>query len=300
MQPPSGTQHLIAASGYRAVVTQAGATLRALSHDDRDLVDGFDEGELPTGARGQLLMPWPNRLRDGAYELDGAQHQLPLSEPGRRNAIHGLVRWSAWTVAEQRESTVTLGCRLMAQPGYPWTLDLEATYRLGPDGLTVTQAATNLANTPAPYAQGAHPYLTLGRRLDELELHLPAGSRLLVDDRKLPVGDEPLAGTERDFGRPRVVGSTVLDDAVSELGYADGRVTVRLRDPASGRSVELWADERHRWLQVYSGEETPETARRSLAVEPMTAPPDAFRTGRDLTLLAPGERYAAEWGIRAG
>ena len=45
-------------------------------------------------------MPWPNRLEDGAYEFDGRTHQLPLTEPERRNAIHGLVREEAWTVAD--------------------------------------------------------------------------------------------------------------------------------------------------------------------------------------------------------
>ena len=50
----------------------------------------------------------------------------------------------------------------MAQTGYPWTLDLHVLYDLSADGLTVTQTATNLAADAAPYAQGAHPYLSVG------------------------------------------------------------------------------------------------------------------------------------------
>jgi galactose mutarotase-like enzyme len=51
----------------------------------------------PTSARGQLLLPWPNRLHTGRYCWDGAAYQVPLNEPDQRNAIHGLTRWRSWT-----------------------------------------------------------------------------------------------------------------------------------------------------------------------------------------------------------
>ncbi|MEZ5095365.1 MAG: aldose epimerase [Nocardioides sp.] len=221
-----------------------------------------------------------------------------MSEPARRNASHGLVRWTAWSVGGRTSSTVALTCRLMAQSGYPWRLDLAARYEVGPEGLVVTQSAVNQSSTAAPYAQGAHPYLTLGVPVDELELTLPAASRLLTDERLLPVGREQVAGTAYDFARPRLVGDTVFDDALTDLTYEDGRVRVLLRDPARDLGVELWADDRCRWLQVFSGEHTPRV-RQALAVEPMTAPPDAFRSGTDLVVLEPGARFAAQWGIRA-
>ena len=97
----------------------------------------------------------------------------------------------------------------------------------------------------------------------------------------------------------------MLDDAFTDLARDDdGAATVELRDPADGRGVALWVDGRHRWLQVFSADERlPAAARRSLAVEPMTAPPDAFRSGDDLITLAPsgeaGDELSASWGIRA-
>ncbi|HEY0646126.1 MAG TPA: aldose epimerase, partial [Nocardioides sp.] len=94
---PSGDQYDIAAAGYSAVVTESGAALRCLSHDGRDLVHGFAETEMSGGDRGQLLMPWPNRIRDGRYSFGGRDLQLGLSDPARGNASHGLARWAAWT-----------------------------------------------------------------------------------------------------------------------------------------------------------------------------------------------------------
>ena len=72
------------------------------------------------------------------------------------------MRWVPWTVEEMTAHSVSLVCRLMSQPGYPWTVDLHTLYDLSADGLTVTVTATNVSSSPAPYAVGAHPYLTAG------------------------------------------------------------------------------------------------------------------------------------------
>ena len=232
---PSGEQYEISGSGYRAVVTECGAGLRLLEHDGRPLVDGYDESAMATGGRGQLLVPWPNRIRDGQYAVGDRQLQLPLSEPGRHNASHGLVRWVAWSLEEHTGRSVALRYRLMAQSGYPWTLDLHVVYDLSADGLTVMQSATNLAADPAPYAQGAHPYLTVGPGpCDGWELTLPAATRSLSDpDRKLPTGREPVDGTAFDFRVARPLRQTVLDHAFTDLGAGPGRPRDR-RAPRPG------------------------------------------------------------------
>ncbi len=231
-------------------------------------------------------------------------HRLALTEPSRHNASHGLARWAAWTLEEHTANSVSLGYRLMAQTGYPWTIDLHVLYDLSADGLTVTQTATNMAGSPAPYAQGAHPYLVAGEGpVDGWELTLPAATRLLVDDRLLAAGRETVDGTAYDFRVARPVAATVLDHAFTDLERDSGGVaTVTLRDPVTGHGTELWVDGRHRWLQVYTADDTA-TPRRSLAVEPMTAPADAFRSGDDLATLTaqgePGHELSASWGIRA-
>ena len=229
---PTGEQFTIADSGYVAVITQGGATLRALEFEGRPLVDGFGIDEMPTGGRGQLLMPWVNRIGDGHYEFEGHAYQLPLSEPALHNASHGLVRWAAWSLVEQAAASVSLSYRLMAQSGYPWTLDLVVTYVVGADGLKVTQSAMNLASTPAPYASGAHPYLTLGVQVDSLELTLPAEKRLTTDERKLPTGLVDVTGTEFDFREPRVIGETQWDHAVTSLTPKRQPRTPLLGEPA--------------------------------------------------------------------
>src|SRR4051794_8953300 len=305
MVAPSGDQFEIAAGGYRAVVTEGGATLRVLEHGDRALLHGFDDGEMSSAGRGQLLMPWPNRTRDGAYTFDGRDHQLGLTEPALGHAIHGLVRWAAWSPEEHAATSVSLSYRLMAQSGYPWSLDLHVVYDLSADGLTVTQTATNLSDRPAPYASGAHPYLSAGPApVDRWELTLPASRRLLADERQVPVGDEPVTDTAYDFRVARPLRDLRLDDGFGELERdGPGVATAAVRDPATGLGAALWVDRHHPWLMVFTADAGWDPPRQALAVEPMTAPPDAFRSGRDLLTLAPagqpGDEVSVSWGLRA-
>jgi len=302
MVSPSGEQFELRAAGYRAVVTETGATLRLLEYDGRPLVDAFADDELCSSGHGQLLMPWPGRIEDGRYSFGGLDLQLPITEPDRGHASHGLVRWVSWTVEEHTGHSVSLVYRLAAQPGYPWSLDLHVAYDLSADGLTVTQTATNLSGSPAPFAAGAHPYLTVGAGpIDTWELTLPASRRTLVDDRLLPDSSEGVDETDYDFRISRPIKDTVFNNAFDELERDEsGTAYVVLEGDRDG--LTLWVDEHVRWLQVYSADDRPDGARRAIAIGPMTAQANAFRTGDDLLTLAPagqpGEDVSVCWGIR--
>jgi aldose 1-epimerase len=61
--------------------------------------------------------------------------------------------------------------------------------------------------------------------------------------------------------------------------------------------VTLWVDESYVYLMLFTGDTRPDVNRRSLAVEPMTCPPNAFRTGDSLIRLEPNDSTTAAWGI---
>ena len=296
---PTGEQFEIAFGDQRAVVVEVGGGLRTYSAAGRDVLDGFDVDELSTSDRGHLLLPWPNRLQDGSYEFDGQRHQLALTKPEEHNAIHGLVRWSAWTAAERGPHRVVLEHVLRAQPGYPFTLALRLEYALSADGLEVRTTATNIGGDACPYGSGAHPYLTLGTEtVDQLVLRVPARTLLVSDEHGLPVGSKAVSATDFDFRRPRQIGSTRLDNAFTDLDRdGDGRARVELHDPGTGNAVTLWVDGAYPYLMVFTGDPLPDVNRRSLAVEPMTCPPNALRTGESLIRLEPGESTTSVWGI---
>jgi aldose 1-epimerase len=298
----SGEQFEIAFGDQRVTAVEIGGGLRSYSAGGRELLDGYSPDEPVPSGRGQLLMPWPNRLESGAYEFDGRSHQLPLTEPERRNAIHGLVRSEAWTAAAREPHRVVLEHVLQPRPGYPFTLSLSVEYALSEGGLRVQTTATNVGPEACPFGSGQHPYLTLGTSVvDSLVLRAPGCTVLIADERGIPRGREPVDGTAYDFRRPREIGETTLDDAFTDLERGeDGCARVELRDPTSRAGVTLWLDESYRYLQLFTGDPLPDVQRRSLAVEPMTCPANAFRTGEDLVRLEPGASYVSVWGIVPG
>jgi len=237
MTASTGEQIEIAAGDQQAVVVEVGGGLRSYSAGGRELVDGYGAYEMSSSGRGQALIPWPNRLQDGSYEFNGRHHQLPLNEPEHRNAIHGLVRWAAWTASEREPHRAVMEHVLYPQPGYPFSLALSMEYALSHSGLRVRTTATNIGTDPCPYGSGAHPYLTLGTAtVDRLMLRVPGRTVLRSDERGLPIGTEAVQDTEYDFRQPRRIGSTKLDHAFTDLERdEDARSEGQSRHDASTR-----------------------------------------------------------------
>jgi len=296
---PSGEQFEIVLGDQRAVVVEVGGGLRSYAIAGRDLIDGYDAGEMSTSGRGQVLIPWPNRVQAGSYEFGGRSHQLALDEPSAGNAIHGLVRWAVWRIAEREGNRVVVAHTLHPQPGYPFALELSIEYTLSDRGLQARTTATNAGTDPCPFGSGAHPYLTLGTGpVDSVQLHVPARTVLHSDEHGIPAGSGAVDGTEYDFSRPRPIGATKLDTAFTDLERdEDGIARVELRRSDGGSGVTLWVGERYSYLMLYTGDDRPDVNRRSLAVEPMTCPPNAFRSGDDLIVLEPGDSFQGSWGI---
>ena len=295
--PPTGEQYEIISGPHRAVVTEVGATLRSFYVESQDVVRGFGVDDMSRAGRGQHLIPWPNRIRDGRYVFNGVTQQLGLTEPARNNASHGLVRYVPWVLVDKKVDSVTSRVRIHPQPGWPSTLEAMITHQVSADGLTVTVEATNIGADELPFGYGAHPYLTVGEStVDDVSLSVPAGAYLEVDDRLLPTKISPVDGTIYDLRPGPVLGSTSLDTAMTDLVRdPDGRWRVKV--VLGERYAELWGDEAMKWTQIFTGGPNRDW---SIAVEPMTCGPDAFNAGPthgDQKVLAPGETFVGQWGI---
>lgn len=300
---PTGEQWRLSRGRQQLVVTEVGATLRSYRVEGRDVVDGFGPDQWSHGGRGQVLAPWPNRLGGGRYTFGGVTAQAALNEPDRGNAIHGLVRWLPWRLRTRTASSVVAQCLFHPAPGYPFMVDLSLEYRLDDHGLSVTTTATNVGTLTLPLGLGFHPYLTAGAdRIDTCTLTVPAALELALDAQGLPTGERRrVVHTADDWTTSRVIGASQLDSAFTGLHRDDdGRARCLLEDPSSGHGVELWMDERFSYVMCFTGDtlEDPSRRRRSMALEPMTCPPDALRSGADLIVLEPGQHWEGAWGLR--
>jgi len=303
MRAPTGEQFVLTRSTpsgeVRAIIAQVAASLRTLTVDGIDITQPYPEESTPTWGCGIVLVPWPNRVEDGKWTLDGKPQQLDITEPKLGNAIHGLLRNTGYTLASRTEDSVTLAATVWPQHGYPFQLDTTVTYQLTDTGLTVTHALRNDSADAAPAAIGTHPFFQIGDvPTKDLTLTLNAATRFPVDERLIPGDEVPVEG-RYDLRSGQKVGDLDLDDAYGEVTPVD-QVTATLTAP-DGRTVSLWQDENFPYVQVFTTDLFPKDGGLTLAVaiEPMTAPANAFNSGQSLRWIDPGETWTASWGIRS-
>ena len=222
---------------------------------------------------GTLVGRYGNRIRDGRFVLDGESHALGCNDGA--HALHGgLVgfgkRW--WTIAPlpaTADGSVALELSLVSEDGdesYPGRLDVKVRYTLTPDNeWRIDYRATTTRPTVLNLTH--HAYWNLageGSALDH-ELSLNASFYLPVDAGLIPTGSAEVDGTPFDFREPTRIAERIrcghaqlllargydhcfVLDRAGRPGLVDA---ARLRDPASGRVLEIATTEPG--LQFYSG-----------------------------------------------
>lgn len=275
-----------------AAVSASGAAVRELTVDGKPLLRTFAQGTHPPQATNIVLAPWPNRVADATFTFNGQRRELAVTEPELGHALHGFTPQRIFDFHGQQApgndgTDVTLRTVVGPEQGWPWRIEVTVNYALTDTGLQASMAAVNLGDEPAPCALGVHTYLNAqGAPLDECTLHHTIAQRQPLDERNIPAG-----AREPWPNNPIRMRGTWLDDA----GYdpASGQLrTARLVD-ADGTGVEMTATANMPWTQIFT------SPQRHLAVEPMTAPPNALATGEDLTVLEPGSHLTVGWSVRA-
>ncbi|WP_327148489.1 aldose 1-epimerase family protein [Nocardia sp. NBC_01329] len=294
---PTGRSIVLKTRSARAEIGTVAAVLRGLAVDGVAVTEPVPADATPSMGAGIVLAPWPNRVRDGIWILDGLPQQLDITEVTRSNAIHGLLRNTDYEIRQQSAGTVTLGTLIPPQHGWPFLLDTWVRYELHADGLSVTHGVVNHSERSAPYAVGAHPYFRIGATpIEDLVLTVAAETYFETDARMNPVAEHPVEGTRYDLRAGVPLAQLDLD---TPFGGVTPAAAARLTAP-DGATVELAGDAGWEYLQVFTPREFPRPDGKGVAValEPMTAPPDALNSGRGLRHLAPGQRWEGGWRIR--
>ena len=288
---------------YSGIIAARGAAVRMLRHGEWDLVVPFPAGgpgpDLPRRRRRALAQPDPD---GGMCTFHGVDYQLPVNEPRPGVRPARLPRLRHGMGSESRDEALERLCWAMgAVAGYPFGLQIAASYGLDGDGLHSRITAVNTGAEAAPYGVCPHPYLVAGPApLDAWTLEMPADCFFEVTpDRLLPVATRPVAGHDFDF---RAAPHRCRGDRpcfhrhgvrCQETGRSDRQGPRRNRSwHGMGSALP--------WLQVHTADKLPPAPDRlGLAVEPMTCPPDAFNSGQNLKRLEPGGSHEASWRIFA-
>jgi aldose 1-epimerase len=279
-----------------AVVSTTGGRVVSYAVAGVEILAGAENPER-FAYRGALLAPWPNRVAGGRWTWQGSELQLPINDPDAGAALHGLVYDEPWTVERSDDAAVTLGLELAPKPGYPFRLAMQVSYELADNGLACALTATNAGDAPAPVGLGVHPYVAAPDLVDELVVTIPADTLLATDASWQETGRRPVDEAGADFRAGRLLGSQELDAAFADVRHDSAGRTKASVDLPDGRTVVVWSGATCRWWLLYTGHTLPPADfRRSLAVEPMTCPPNAFNSG-EIDILEPGNALRLDWGF---
>lgn len=247
-----------------------------------ELIAGHSGPGGQDGSRSALLAPWPNRLYLGRWSWRDRDLELPLTKGDY--AIHGLVADTEFTIVTSSAESVTMAHDLAPSPGYPFSLRIQVRYTMVRDGMACALEAENTGSEPAPVGLGVHPYLA--GFVNDLQLSVPPVTRVDMDQTWHESGRRP-------WSHDGPIGDLVLDSAFTDLPSGFEIVVTR----TDGVSIAVWGGPTCRWLLVFTADTLgPADVRQSLAVEPMTCPPNALATG-EIDVLEPGGRLTLDWGF---
>lgn len=306
---PKTTIELSSPDGdYHARVDPNGARLMRLHHRGEPLIEDTTTSAAAVEVleASSILAPWPNRLDGGRFSWQGRDVQVPVNEPDRGNAIHGLIRRRPFTVTSHSAHEVELACEIDANE-WPGQLTVTVGFRLTDAGLEMSITATTDDDAAVPFAWGWHPYLRAGNAaLDECTLKLPAAYQLDLDGERLlptgttshpgepgwsmPVAEDAAADAAARADAAAVPLEGVWLDNLFRLADAGDR-TIYLRGP-SGSGVAMEAGPGVAWVQLFTALDYPGRG-RAIAIEPMSAPANALASGVDVAPVTRDRPYAA-------
>jgi aldose 1-epimerase len=228
-----------------------------------------------------LLHPWANRLAGFSYAAAGQEVSLGSNTPHLRTEEHGLpihgllAAYRGWAVQEVSDRTLVADLAFDADDellgAFPFPHRLTLAVQQTSASLSVTTTLTPTGDRPVPVAFGFHPFFTLpGVAREELVLRAPAMTRILLDERGIPTGE-----TEPCPERHRALRDERLDDHFTDLG-PEPCFTLA----GGGHEISVRFVEGYSHAQLF----TPPGDRPVVAIEPMTAPTNALRSGDGLRL----------------
>ncbi|RIY03339.1 galactose mutarotase [Aureimonas flava] len=319
------------AAGIEACILTYGATLQTLRVPDRDgrmddVVLGHDALDGYVATRdffGATIGRFANRIADGRFALDGERFQIPPNDGP--NALHGGgpegFDRHLWTIEETGGGDAPFVGLSRVSPdgecGFPGRLEVRVTYRLRAGEMEIAFEAST--DRPTVVNLTNHAFFNLGgtERVTGVLAHEIA----IEADRFLPVGEgaiprgepAPVEGTAFDFRVPRAIGERIRaeEEQIRQgRGYdhnwclrgasgTEPRLAATLRDPASGRVMELLTDQPG--VQFYSGNFLDGTAvgkhglsyrmGDAVCLEPQGFPDAPNRPDFPTARLDPGETY---------
>lgn len=258
--------------------------------------ESFRKIQADTSA-GVRLSPFPGRTRNAEWTWGGVKYKLDNNVSWAPHALHGLLHVKPWKLdsfsADSEQASLKLTRSWYGEHrGFPFPYRATTTFLFTKSSFSVISETENCGSTSMPYAEGWHPYFSLGKPIDELSLLLPPVKKTIVDQADIPTGSY---SPESRFNKGRLINDEFINDCFV-LENCGNMAVSELSDPKTLRKISVWqqsGEEQWNCLQVYTPPD-----RKSLAIEPMTAEPDVLNHHKGLIEIPVRGKIELRWGAQ--
>lgn len=223
----------------------------------------FKNPEMSIRGGNPILFPICGNLPEDAYTLNGKEFKLKQ---------HGFARNLPWEVVskltvDNASLKVVLKSNEETKAVYPFDFEVNFTYQLQGNTLTIVQEIKNLSSEAMPFSVGFHPYFIAPDK-SQLEFEIPSQEF-----------QEKGSDVNRPFDGSFDFNSDEIDVAFKKLSATSTSVT----DKARNLKVTLEYDEIFSTLVFWTLK-----GKDFYCLEPWSGPRNAMNTGENLTVLPPG------------
>ncbi len=280
---------------WRAQISPIGASLVSLWHGDIEIITSPYNEPLRALA-GSVMAPWPNRLEDGTWQLGDREFKAAINDTEGHNANHGLVFDKEFALVSQADSSLRLELNLFDEQAYPFSVLLSVTYLLQNTGLQVELESKNLSNEDVPVAFGMHPYFVLDQ---DSTLSIDAKTWITKNARNLPLSASTFEHSPLAKNAGQDICNLELDECFTDLRFNSNDVCVTtVTRPSLGIAIEVEQSRELSHLMLYRLQESSQPNRSLLAIEPQSAPANAFRNLESVASLAPAATLKANYRVK--
>lgn len=272
------------ASCYAKVDLILGGSIQELRLGNKTIISAENMPDYHTAFMSSILFPFANRIENGHYQFNDKNFKLDLSKVDNHNAIHGLVHDKTFQLIDQEISEIKASVTMSYDEdrpisGFPFKYKITLEYVLTENALELKVEIKNKDHYAFPFSLGWHPYFK-SNDLHNTLININSNKKILVNDKMIPIGEEMMVWNEL----LKIEGKT-FDDCF-ELNAN----VVELKTPEYHLEFRFSTEENY--LQLYTPND-----RKSIAIEPQTAPANSFNTKVGLQILQPNEQYQLSWKI---
>lgn len=274
-----------AGAALHAFYTRQGAGLFNIIEGYEDAVD-IKENLEQLGFRGLKLSPFSGRLQNSSYRFKNKNYTVNSFKLGD-HALHGFLYKVPFTITKTKVLPQSVYVEMeykykMEDSGYPFSYGCTVQYHLKKNNrLIITTKIKNTGKEKLPVTDGWHPYFTLGGKVDDLYLQIDCKKKVELSDALMPTGK---IIKNKEFLKPRKINELHLDDCFRVRSQKNKPVCT-LTNREAGLQLQIIPGKGYPYLQIYTPPD-----RTSIAIENMSAAPNAFNNKMGLTILKPGEK----------